>query len=82
MTDCPVDTFQYNPLMSAKQSVDRLSVISNTRVALFLSSCSKCLSDVVGYFLGRIENPLNPGFSPVFLKPSINKPWSHLIYFK
>lgn len=62
MTECQVVTFQYSPLMCAKQSVDRLSVIKNALVASFLNSRSNYLSDIVGYFLGRRASPLTQCF--------------------
>lgn len=82
MTECLIDTFQYSRLVGAEQSVDRLSVISKALVTLFLISRSKCLSDVVRYFLGRITNPLIPGFPAVFLKLAMNTSWARFIYFK
>ena len=82
MTECQVVTFQYSPLMCAKQSVDRLSVIKNALVALFLNSRSNYLSDIVGYFLGRRVSPLTQGFLAVSLKLSVMKPWARVIYFK
>jgi hypothetical protein len=82
MTKCPIDTFQYNPLICAKQSVRCFSVLGKTPVTFFLISRSKCLSDVVRHFLGRLVSPLRTGFSESFVKLPVNKRQARLIYFK
>ena len=74
MTECLVDTFQYCPLISAEQSFRRISAANTISVILFLTSRSKYLSDVVGHFLGLLNNPLRTGLSADLVQLPMSKP--------
>ena len=53
MAGSQADTFQYASLMHVRALVARKAVAQKTGVTSFLISCTQCLWDAVGHFLGR-----------------------------
>lgn len=82
MAEYSVDNFQRRPLIYNELPVRRCTVAMQNLVTFFLTSCGKCLWDVVGHFLGCLEHPLWPGLSGGLRRFSSNQPWARFIYFK
>jgi hypothetical protein len=53
MAGSQADTFQYVSLIYVRPIAGRIAVAKKAWVTSFFFSCTKCLWDVVGHFLGR-----------------------------
>ena len=63
MAGSQADTFQYASLMHVRALAARKAVTQKTGVTSFLISCTQCLWDAVGHFLGRPVLPHGAVFS-------------------
>ncbi len=57
MAGSRADTFQYASLMHVRAIAARKAVTQKAWVTSFFISCTKCLWDAVGHFLGRPALP-------------------------
>ncbi|WP_150797844.1 hypothetical protein [Pseudomonas fluorescens] len=57
MAGFQADTYQYASLMYVRAITARKAVAKKTWVTSFFISCTKCLWDAVGHFLGRPAVP-------------------------
>ncbi|VVP18374.1 hypothetical protein PS838_03710 [Pseudomonas fluorescens] len=63
MAGSQADTFQYASLMHVRALGARKAVAQKAGVTSFFISCTKCLWDAVGHFLGRPVLPHGAVFS-------------------